>query len=168
MPSETVTPVLKTVVVNAPRERAFRIFTEFFGGWWPSTHHIGKHPYETAILEGRPGGRWYERATDGTECEWGRVLAWEPPARVTLSWHLGPDWQYDPDMAKASEVDVRFIAESASTTRVELEHRHLERHGAGGDGIRAQVDSPGGWGTIMELFQTFANERSVAETPNGQ
>lgn len=168
MQSETVAPVLKTVVVNAPRERAFKIFTEFFGGWWPSTHHIGKQPYETAILEGRMGGRWYERATDGTECEWGRVLAWEPPARLVLSWHLQPDWQYDPDPTKASEVEVRFIAESGASTRVELEHRLIERHGAGSDGMRTQVDSEGGWGMIVELYQSFVNERAADETVSGQ
>jgi uncharacterized protein YndB with AHSA1/START domain len=158
MPSETLAPVLKVVVVNAPRERAFKIFTEFFGGWWPSTHHIGKQPYETAILEGKLGGRWYERATDGTECDWGTVLEWEPPEKVVLSWHLGTDFQYNPDPAKASEVEVRFIAESESATRVELEHRNIERHGEGGAKLRQGVDSPGGWGTIMELYQTFANE----------
>jgi uncharacterized protein YndB with AHSA1/START domain len=162
MQSETIAPVLKTVVVNAPCERAFKIFTEFFGGWWPSSHHIGKLPYETAILEGRLGGRWYERATDGTECEWGKVLAWEPPAKVVLSWHLGGDWQYNPDPAKASEVEVRFIPESDSKTRVELEHRHIERHGAGSDNLRMQVDSPGGWGLITELYQRFTNQM-VAE-----
>jgi uncharacterized protein YndB with AHSA1/START domain len=160
MPSEMIAPVLKIVEVNAPQERAFKIFTEFFGGWWPSTHHIGKHPYETAIIEGKLGGRWYERATDGTVCEWGKVLAWEPPVRLVLSWHLGGDWQYNPDLTKASEVEVRFIAESESKTRVELEHRHIERHGAGGDTLRMQVDSPGGWGLITELYQRFANEMS--------
>lgn len=158
MQSEVVAPVLKSVVVNAPQERAFKIFTEFFGGWWPSTHHIGKQPYETAILEGRLGGRWYERATDGTECEWGRVLAWEPPAKVVLSWHIGADWQYDPDPEKASTVEVRFIPESASATRVELEHRNIERHGAAGDNLRQQVDSPGGWGTVLELYQQFTHD----------
>ena len=168
MQSETVAPVLKTVVVNAPRERAFKIFTEFFGGWWPSSHHIGKQPYETAILEGRLGGRWYERATDGTECEWGRVLAWEPPARVVLSWQIGPEWQQVPDVSKASEVEVRFIVESPSTTRVELEHRHLERHGAGSDNMRTQVDSPGGWGLIVELFQSFVNGSGGNGTASGR
>ena len=168
MQSETVAPVLKTVVVNAPRERAFKIFTEFFGGWWPSTHHIGKQPYETAILESRLGGRWYERATDGTVCEWGRVLAWEPPARLVLSWHLQPDWQYDPDPTKASEVEVRFVAESGASTRVELEHRLIERHGAGGDGMRTQVDSEGGWGMIVGLYQSFVNESAADGAASGE
>jgi uncharacterized protein YndB with AHSA1/START domain len=148
-------------VVNAPQGRAFKIFTEFFGGWWPSTHHIGKHPYETAILECGPGGRWYERATDGAECDWGKVLIWEPPAKLVLSWHLGSDWQYDPDPAKASEVEVRFIAESPSQTRVELEHRYIERHGVGSDDIRSKVDSPGGWGLLTELYQSFANQAAA-------
>jgi uncharacterized protein YndB with AHSA1/START domain len=161
MQSETLAPVVKSVVVNAPRERAFKIFTEFFGGWWPSTHHIGKQPYETAILEGKLGGRWYERATDGTECEWGRVLEWDPPAKVVLSWHLQPDWQYDPDPAKASEVEVRFIAQAGASTLVELEHRNLERHGDGSAKMRTGVDSPGGWTTIVELYEKFANEHTT-------
>jgi uncharacterized protein YndB with AHSA1/START domain len=160
MQSEVIAPVRKTVVVNAPQERAFKIFTEFFGGWWPSSHHIGKSPFETAILEGRPGGRWYERATDGTECEWGKVLVWEPPSRIVLSWQIDADWQCQPDLAKASEVEVRFVAESETVTRVDLEHRNLERHGAGGGVVRGQVDSPGGWGLITELYQRFANEMS--------
>ena len=159
MQSETLAPVLKSVVVNAPRERAFKIFTEFFGGWWPSTHHIGKQPYETAILEGKVGGRWYERATDGTECEWGRVLEWDPPAKVVLSWHLQPDWEYDPDPEKASEVEVRFIAQSGASTLVELEHRNLERHGEAAAKLRAGVD--GGWGPIVDQYGKFANEHAT-------
>lgn len=158
MQSETLTPVLKSVVVNAPREKAFRIFTEFFGGWWPSTHHIGKQPFETAVLEGKVGGRWYERASDGSECEWGRVAEWDPPAKVVLSWHIQPDWQYDPNPAKASEIEVRFIAESPAATRVELEHRNLERHGEGVAKMRESVN--GGWGTIIEHYAKFANERT--------
>ena len=159
MTSETLAPVLKTVVVNAPREKAFRIFTEFFGGWWPSTHHIGKQPFETAILECKPGGRWYERMTDGSECEWGRVLEWEPPAKVVLAWHIQPEWGYDPDPAKASEVEVRFIAESAASTRVELEHRNLERHGDGAAKMRESVN--GGWVTVVEDYAKFANESAA-------
>lgn len=161
MPTETLAPVLKSVVVNAPQQKAFKIFTEFFGGWWPSTHHIGKQPYETAILEGKLGGRWYERATDGTECEWGRVLAWDPPSKVVLSWNLQPDWQYDPDPAKASEVEVRFIPETAASTRVELEHRNLERHGDGGVKLRGSVD--GGWGDIVAMFGKFASEHAAED-----
>src|SRR5215470_422071 len=161
MPSETLAPVMRSVVVNAPQERAFRIFTEFFGGWWPSTHHIGKQPYETAILEGKLGGRWYERATDGTECEWGRVLAWDPPAKVVLSWNLQPDWTYDPNPAKASEVEVRFISESGATTRVELEHRNLERHGEGVQKMRDSVKE--GWGQIVDFYGKFANEHATED-----
>jgi uncharacterized protein YndB with AHSA1/START domain len=156
MPYETLAPVEKAVTVNASREKAFRIFTEFFGGWWPTTHHIGKHPYETAILEGRVGGRWYERMTNGEECEWGKVLVWEPPSRIVLAWQIAPDWQYVPDVEKASEVEVRFIAESDAATRVELEHRHIERHGVDAAKMRESVN--GGWVTVVESYQRFADE----------
>ncbi|HZU10683.1 MAG TPA: SRPBCC family protein [Pseudacidobacterium sp.] len=156
--SETLAPVVKTVTVNASREKAFRIFTEFFGGWWPSTHHIGKHPFETAILEGRVGGRWYERMTNGEECNWGHVKVWDPPARVVLSWHVQPDWGYDPDPEKASEVEVRFIPESETVTRVELQHRNIERHGALAGKLREGVSD--GWPTVMDLYARFANEQA--------
>lgn len=158
MPSETLAPVLKSVVVNASQEKAFRIFTEFFGGWWPSTHHIGKQPFETAILEGKVGGRWYERAADGSECEWGRVIAWDPPSKVAMSWHIQSDWRYDPDESKASELEVRFIAESPVSTRVELEHRNLERHGDGAAQMRESVN--GGWVVVVEQYMKFANEHT--------
>ena len=159
MSSEAIlAPVIKTVVVGAPQAKAFKIFTEFFGGWWPSTHHIGKQPFEAAILECRQGGRWYERATDGTECEWGKVLVWEPPAKVVLSWHLQPDWGYDANPAKASEVEVRFIPESETSTRVELEHRNLERHGERAGAMRDSVN--GGWVEVVVRFKDFAEQRA--------
>jgi uncharacterized protein YndB with AHSA1/START domain len=101
-----------------------------------------------AVIEPKAGGRWYERGTDGVECDWGQVLAYEPPARVLLSWHLQGDWSYDPDPARASEVEVRFVAEAPDVTRVELEHRHIERH-ADPEQVRAGIDSPGGWVGIL-------------------
>lgn len=158
MSSEAIlAPVVKTTIVGASQAKAFRIFTEFFGGWWPSSHHIGKQPFEAAILECKPGGRWYERAADGTECEWGHVLQWEPPSRVVLSWNIQPDWTSNPDPARASEIEVRFIPESESSTRVELEHRCLERHGDGAGQMREQVN--GGWPTVVERFHDFVAER---------
>ena len=144
--------VRKTLNVDASIERAFSVFTEKMASWWPATHHIAKQPFQEIVIEPRAGGRWLERAADGSECPWGRVLAWEPPHRVTLSWHLQADWQFDPNPEKASEVEIRFFSEGAGKTRVELEHRGLERHGAGWEKIRTGVDSPGGWSSILENF----------------
>ena len=144
--------VRKTLNTNVPIERAFAVFTEEMAAWWPATHHIAKQPFTEIVVEQRSGGRWFERAADESECEWGRVRAWEPPQRVVFSWHLQGDWSYDPNPEKASEVEIRFFAEGAGKTRVELEHRGLERHGAGWEQIRTGVDSPGGWNAVLEQF----------------
>ena len=144
--------VRKTLNTNVPIERAFAVFTEEMAAWWPATHHIAKQPFTEIVVEQRSGGRWFERAADESECEWGRVRAWEPPQRVVFSWHLQGDWSYDPNPEKASEVEIRFFAEGAGETRVELEHRGLERHGAGWEQIRTGVDSPGGWNAVLEQF----------------
>lgn len=140
--------VTRSVVVNAARERAFAVFTDRFFDWWPKGHHIGDADMAAAIIEPREGGRWYERGEDGVECEWGRVLAWEPPERLVLSWHLQGDWNYDPDPAKASEIEVRFVAETPNQTRVELVHRRIERHD-NPSAVAEGVSSPGGWGGIL-------------------
>jgi uncharacterized protein YndB with AHSA1/START domain len=146
--------VLQSVIVNVPIERAFDVFTGKLDSWWPlETHHIGEQPAQTAIVEPRAGGRWYERAADGTECDWGQVRVWEPPHRVVFSWQLNEEWQYFPELDRASEIEVRFFAETESSTRVELEHRNLERHGGGADAIRTAVSGPGGWPSLLELFQ---------------
>lgn len=144
--------VRKTIKVEAPIERAFAVFTEKMGTWWPATHHIAKEPFVAVVIEPRSGGRWFERDAQGSECQWGGVLAWEPPKRVVLSWHLGPDWKYDPDKAKASEVEFLFIAEGPKNTRVELTHSHFERHGEGWQAILAGVDSPGGWTGVLAPY----------------
>lgn len=148
--------VQKALNVNLPIERVFAAFTQNIATWWPATHHIGKQPFVEVLVEPRAGGRWFERAADGSECDWGRVLAWEPPNRVVFSWHLQADWKFDPDPEKASEVEIRFFAESADKTRLELEHRKLERHGASWEQVRAGVDSPGGWSAILEAFARVA------------
>jgi len=119
--------------------------------WWPATHHIAKQAFTEIVIEQRAGGRWFERAADDTECDWGRVVAWEPPHRVVFSWHLQGDWKFDPNPERASEVEVRFLAEG-SGTRVELEHRNLERHGAGWEQVRTGVDSPAGWSAVLAQF----------------
>lgn len=145
-----VAPVRKSVRVNADAARAFEVFTAGLSRWWPRTHHIGGAPLQAAILEPRVGGRWYERGEDGSECEWGRVLVWEPPARVVLAWQIDTQFKYDP--ACVSEVEIRFVAESAQVTRVELEHRNIERLGAGAGEFRTRVDAPNGWSGILAQY----------------
>jgi uncharacterized protein YndB with AHSA1/START domain len=151
------TSVRKSVVVAAPIAHVFKVFTEKFDTWWPRTHHIGKAEPYTAILESRAGGRWYERGADGSECDWGRVLEYSPPNRVAVSWHLGPDYKYDPDPSKASRVDVTFHDEGNGKTRVELVHSQLDRHGAGWEKLRDSVGSQGGWGGIVDMFAAAAS-----------
>ena len=150
------TSVRKSILVNAPIAHAFKVFTESFDSWWPRTHHIGKVEPYTAILEPREGGRWFERGSDGSECDWGRVLAYSPPTRVAVSWHLDGTYAYDPDPAKASRVEVTFHDEGNGKTRVELVHSQLDRHGPGWEKIRDNVGSPGGWSGILEKYAAEA------------
>jgi len=138
--------------VNVPIERAFKVFTERMGAWWPQTHHVGGTPFKDILIDQRAGGRWYEINANGEECIWGSVLTWEPPKKVVLSWHLQPDWSFSPDFAKASEVALEFIAEGPEKTRLEFEHRHLERHGAGWESMREKVSAPGGWPMILDCY----------------
>ena len=138
--------------VNVPIERAFKVFTEKMGAWWPATHHVGGTPFRDILIDPRTGGRWYEINADGQECIWGSVVAWEPPKKVVLSWHLQPDWSFSPDMAKASEVALEFIAEGPEKTRLEFEHRHLERHGAGWESMREKVGATNGWPMILDCY----------------
>jgi hypothetical protein len=149
-----VAPVRKRVRVNADVARAFDVFTAGFTRWWPRGHHIGAAPMKDAFLEPRAGGRWYERGEDGSECEWGKVLVWEPPTRVLLAWQINVQFKYDP--SAVSEVDIRFIAESPSVTIVELEHRNIEKLGAGAAEFRSKVDAPQGWGGILDLYAACA------------
>jgi uncharacterized protein YndB with AHSA1/START domain len=152
--------VRKSVRVNAQRERAFSVFVEQMETWWPAPHHIGAQPFQLIVVEPRVGGRWYERDADGAQCDWGTVLAWDPPHKVSLSWHLGPTWKFDPDLAKASEVEIRFTAEGPSTL-VELEHRGLERHGEGYEQLRMMLDYPDAWqGTLAAFAKVLEGEGS--------
>jgi uncharacterized protein YndB with AHSA1/START domain len=158
MTSQTETATIgirKSIVVQAPKERAFAVFTEGFNTWWPREHHIGAADLDEAIIEPLVGGRYYERGVDGSECDWGRVLAYEPFDRVMLSWHLQGDWSYDPDPAKSSEIEVRFIAEAPDRTRVELEHRHIERHDKA-DEVRKGIDAPDGWSGLLARYAEAA------------
>jgi uncharacterized protein YndB with AHSA1/START domain len=147
-----ITPVRKAVTVQADAARAFRVFTEGFDTWWPRSHHIGKSPMTKGILEGRVGGRCYSEQQDGTECDWGSILVWEPPHRLVIAWKITSEWGYEPDLAKSSEVEIIFRQQGDGATLVELEHRHLERHGAGAASMRTGIDSEGGWGMLLRLF----------------
>jgi len=161
-----VEPVRKQIVVKATQERAFRVFTAGIDRWWPREHHIGTSPLERAVLEERPGGRWYSVSEDGSECDVGKVLSWEPPRRLLLAWQLTADWKYDP--AFVTEVEVTFTAQGPNETRVELEHRDLERYGERAQALRKALDSAGGWPKIVENFGAIAEAREAeANGPAG-
>ena len=142
-------PVRKSIFVGAPQERAFEVFTAGIGRWWPKSHKIGPAELDGPVIEPRKGGRWYELDVDGTECEIGKVAVWEPPSRLVLIWQLTPEFTYDPDLI--TEVEVLFTPE-AGGTRVDLEHRDLERLGEKADAMRETVSGPGGWPALLELF----------------
>ncbi|MGH9416257.1 MAG: SRPBCC family protein [Terriglobales bacterium] len=147
--------IRKAVDVNAAQAVAWRVFTEKMGAWWPLAYYkIGKAKAVDAVIEGQVGGRWYERGDDGSICQWGTVLAWEPPSRLVLSWDIGADWQYDPNLK--TEIEVRFIAEGSNRTRVELEHRHLDRYGARREEMRRIYDTEGDWGKLLAAFSRTA------------
>lgn len=141
----TRTSVRTSVVVDAPAERAFDVFVHEMASWWHPDHHLLSGELAEMVVEPRPGGRIFDRGVDGTECQWASVLAYEPPRRFTFSWNISARWEVEPDPAKASEVEVRFIPEGPGRTHVELEHRHLERHGDGWEGMRDAVGAPDGW-----------------------
>jgi uncharacterized protein YndB with AHSA1/START domain len=136
-------------------ESAFAFVTDSFGRWWPADYHIGQAEMADAVLEPREGGRWYERGTDGSECDWGRVLAWEPPYRLVVTWQINGQWQYDDDPEHASEIEVRFTPSGPEQTTVELEHRHLDRLVAG-QAIHDTIGQGGGWTAILETFAKSA------------
>jgi uncharacterized protein YndB with AHSA1/START domain len=149
----------KVVSVQAPPAVAWQVFTEKMGTWWPlATYKIGKAKAVDAVIEPRVGGRWYERGDDGSTCDWGHVLSWEPHSRLVLSWEISADWQHDPTLK--TEVEVRFIAEGKDATRVELEHRHLDRYGARRDDMRGIFDSEKGWQGLLDAFAARALEGS--------
>lgn len=151
MSQTTIAPVRYSVTVPIPAAQAFTLFTEGFNTWWIG-HHIGHADLAEAVLEPREGGRWYERDVDGGECDWGTVLRFQPPERLDVTWQINSHLQYDPDRARASEVEVLF-AEKDGHTKVDLEHRYLERHGEGADVVARYVSgSEGGWPPIMEGY----------------
>ena len=148
-------PVRKSIFVDAPQALAFDVFTSGIGRWWPKSHKIGPADLDKPIIEPRAGGRWYELDTDGSECEIGKVAVWEPPARLVLTWQLTAEFKFDPNLV--TEVEVQFMPEG-SGTRVNLEHRHLERLGGTADKLREAIDSPGGWSGLLALYAQAAAE----------
>ena len=156
MTNSTIPPVRHSVTVPAGIARAFDIFAAM-GAWWPAGYHMTDDEHADVLVEPRAGGRVYERTTDGTECDWGRVLAYDPPHRIVLAWHLNGDWQFDPDAAHASEVEVTFTAEGPDRTRVDLEHRLFERHGDTGTQLHKQVGADTGWPAVLAGYAVAAN-----------
>jgi uncharacterized protein YndB with AHSA1/START domain len=146
------TSVRTQIVVEAPIERAFRVFTEDFGSFKPPEHNMLGVEIAETVFEPCVGGHLYDRGVDGSECRWARVLAYERPNRVVISWDISPQWQIEPDPEKTSEVEVRFIAEAPERTRVELEHRNLDRHGPGWQPERDAVGGEGGWPLYLGRF----------------
>jgi uncharacterized protein YndB with AHSA1/START domain len=148
----TETSVRTEVVVDVPPERAFHVFLDDMASWWHPDHHILEGELAEMVVEPRVGGNIYDRGVDGSECRWATVLVYEPPHRVVFSWNITTDWKLETNPDRTSEVEVRFTREGADSTRVELEHRNLDRHGDGWERMRDAVGSPGGWTDGLERF----------------
>jgi uncharacterized protein YndB with AHSA1/START domain len=155
--------VRRHVVVDAPVEAAFATFTERFGDFKPREHNMLAAPITETVFEPHVGGNIVDRAGDGSECRWARILAYEPPNRVVFSWDIGPTWQVETDPELTSEVEVRFVAETPSRTRVELEHRHIERHGPGWESVRDGVAHDQGWPLYLDRYQALLNAALLNE-----
>lgn len=146
------------VVVEAPLDRAFAVFTQRFGDFKPPEHNLLRSPIAETVLEPRVGGSIVDRGVDGSECRWARILVYEPPSRVVFSWDISPRWELETDPESASEVEVRFVAEGPNRTRVELEHRHLERHGSGWEAVRDGIEGDAGWPLYLTRYAALARE----------
>lgn len=144
--------VQRHVVVNGTPEQAFAVFTQQFDAIKPREHNLLGVPIVETVLEPRVGGRIVDRGEDGSECAWARILAFDPPDRLVFTWDIGPTWQLEADPENASEVEVRFVADGPGRTRVELEHRHLDRHGSGWESLRDGVADEQGWPLYLERF----------------
>lgn len=158
MTTQAQDTVRTEVTVDAPTERAFRVFTERFDRIKPREHNMLGVDIAESVFEPRVGGRVFDRGVDGTECQWGRVLAYDPPDRIVFSWDINPQWQIESDLDRTSEVEVRFIADGHGRTRVELEHRNLDRHGDGWEGTREGVSGDQGWPLYLDRFAAVASE----------
>jgi len=146
------TSIHHQVTVDAPIERAFAVFTEDLGRFKPREHNMLAVEIDETVFEPRTGGRVFDRGVDGSECQWARVLTYEPPDRIVFTWEISPQWQIETDLSRSSEVEVRFTPESGERTRVEIEHRHLDRHGEGWEGLREGVGGEAGWPLYLGRF----------------
>jgi uncharacterized protein YndB with AHSA1/START domain len=160
MAGTEVPVVRKNIVVDAPIERAFTVFTERFGDFKPPEHNLLGAPIIETVFEPRVGGGIVDRAEDGSECRWARILAFDPPDRVAFSWDISPRWTIEADPEQTSEVEVRFFAESPDRTRVELEHRHIDRHGPGFEAVIEGVDGDQGWPLYLDRYAALLKESS--------
>ena len=152
--------VKKSIIVRAAQETAWRVFTEKMGTWWPLAYYkIGIADAVDAVIEPRVGGRWYERGLDGSTCQWGSVVSWEPHSRLVLYWSITADWQFDPNLK--TEIEVRFIPEDKNATRVEFEHRRLELYGERRDRMRQIFETEGDWGKLLAAFAAQAATQSA-------
>ncbi|HLH96696.1 MAG TPA: SRPBCC family protein [Xanthobacteraceae bacterium] len=149
-------PVRKSITVKADVAHAFEVFTRGIGRWWPRTHCIASSPQKDVVIEPAAGGRWFEIGEDGSQCNWGRVLAWEPPTRLLLAWQIDGNWKYDPNFL--TEVEVTFTPLASGETRVDLEHRNLERFGEKSNEVRGMIDSEDGWSGIMKRYAEVAEK----------
>jgi uncharacterized protein YndB with AHSA1/START domain len=154
------TTIRHSVTVDAPIEKAFKVFTEDFGRFKPPEHNLLGVEIAETIFEARVGGFLYDRGVDGRECRWARILAYEPPHRVVISWDISPSWQIETDPDKTSEVEVRFVSQAPGRTQVELEHRHLDRHGDGWEALREGVDGDQGWPLYLQRYAGLFSEGS--------
>jgi len=150
------TDVRVEVGVEAPIERTFQVFTERVESWWPRAYRLGESAWVDVVIEPHEGGRWYERGQDGNDCDWGRVLVWDPPLRLVLSWQIGVTFAAQSDPGLASRVDVRFESDGPSRTNVTLVHSDFEKHGEGWESMRGGVAHEGGWPGILKAFAEVA------------
>jgi uncharacterized protein YndB with AHSA1/START domain len=147
--------VRRQIIVAAPIERAFAVFTERFGDFKPPEHNLLGAAIVKTVFEPHVGGNIVDRAEDGSECRWARILAYEPPDRVVFSWDISPQWRLETDPELTSEVEVRFVAETPLRTRVELEHRRLDRHGPDWEAVSKGVDSDEGWPLYLDRYASL-------------
>jgi uncharacterized protein YndB with AHSA1/START domain len=148
------------VVVDAPIARAFTVFTERFGDFKPPEHNLLAVPIAETVFEQHVGGHIYDRGVDGSECRWARILAYEPPNRVVFSWDVSPQWQIETEPDNTSEVEIRFFAETPQRTRVQLEHRNIDRHGPGWQAVSDGVGGDAGWPLYLARYAALFTEGS--------